>query len=284
MHPPTTDIIDRVAGTATPRPRATSPAEPPAAPRRGIGERLRSPSAGELVLALTLLAAALRFATLDVQSIWLDESSTIHLVDRGFGGMLSHLSSGESTPPVYYILVWAWTKVFGASPFAFRSLSALAGTALVPVVYLAGKRISPRVGLWAAALAAVNPGMYYYSQEARAYSLLILLTAVAFVFFQRALQTPTRRELALWSLASILALLTHYFAVFLFIPEAVVLLRRLGWQRTRVAIGAVVLAGAAISPLAIAQSSTGNAEWISTTSIVSRFAQAPKQFLSLIHI
>ena len=96
------------------------------------------------------------------------------LVHRGLSGMLSHLSSSESTPPLYYVLVWAWTKVFGAGPIGFRSLSALAGTLTIPVMYAAGREISPRVGLWAAALAAFNPAMFYYSQEARAYALLIL--------------------------------------------------------------------------------------------------------------
>lgn len=72
------------------------------------------------MIALTLGAAALRFATLNVQSIWLDESATMVLVRRGFSGMLSHLSSSESAPPLYYILVWAWTKLFGAGPLGFR--------------------------------------------------------------------------------------------------------------------------------------------------------------------
>jgi uncharacterized membrane protein len=181
------------------------------------------------VVGLTVLAAALRFATLDVQSIWLDESATIILVRRGFSGMLTHLSSSESAPPLYYVLAWAWTKVFGVGALGFRSLSALAGTLTIPLMYLAGRRISPRVGVWAATFAAVNPAMYYYSQEARAYALLILFSAAAFVVWQRTLDTPTGRNLALWAAMSILAVLTHYFAAFLFLPEAWILARRLGW-------------------------------------------------------
>ena len=59
--------------------------------------------------------------------------------------------------------------------------------------------------------------MYYYSQEARCYALLILFSAVAFVLWLRALEDRDTRSLALWAGASILALLTHYFAAFLFI-------------------------------------------------------------------
>ncbi|HEY1832914.1 MAG TPA: glycosyltransferase family 39 protein [Solirubrobacteraceae bacterium] len=246
-----------------------------------MAEPRRAPDTGRalrILLAITLLGGALRFATLDVQSIWLDESATMILVRRGLGGMLSHLSSSESAPPLYYVLVWAWTKVFGAGALGFRSLSALVGTLTIPVMYLAGKRVSPRAGLWAAALTAVNPAMYYYSQEARAYGLLVFFAACAFVLWQRALDEPSARNLAWWSAASALALLTHYFAVFLFIPEAVLLIRRIGFRRCRVAIGAVVLVGIALAPLALAQRSDGKAGWIEAESLSSRIAQSVKQF------
>lgn len=230
-----------------------------------------------IVLALTVLAAVMRFATLNVQSIWLDESATIILVRHGFWGMLSHLPASESAPPLYYIVVWAWTKVFGVGALSFRSFSALVGTITVPVMYAAGRRMSPRVGVWAAALAAVNPAMYYYSQEARAYALLILFSAAAFVLWQRALQRPTGRNLALWAGMSILALLTHYFAAFLFVPEALILARRVGAKKVRVPAGAVLLVGIALLPLALAERADGKASWIEAESLASRVAETVKQ-------
>ena len=232
-----------------------------------------------LVIALTALAAILRFGTLDVQSIWLDESATMILVHRGLSGLLSHLPASESAPPLYYVLVWAWTKVFGAGVLGFRSFSALVGTLTIPVMYLAGARVSRRVGLWAATIATVNPAMYYYSQEARGYALLILFSAAAFALWQRALQEPSTRRLALWSGMSILALLTHYFAVFLFVPEAIVLARRLDWRRVIVPAGAVVLVGLALVPLALRERADGKSNWIQGSSLISRLAQVPKQYL-----
>ncbi|MGO9487684.1 MAG: glycosyltransferase family 39 protein [Solirubrobacteraceae bacterium] len=240
---------------------------------------VRRPSAAQLLLAMTLLGAALRFGTLNVQSIWLDESATMILVHRSFGGMLSHLSSSESAPPLYYILAWIWTKVFGTGPLGFRSLSALAGTLTIPVAYACGREISQRVALWAAALTTVSPAMYYYSQEARAYGMLILFGAVAFLCWQRALRIRDRRSLALWGAASAVAVLTHYFAAFLFVPEAVILIRRLGWRRVWAPIGAVVLVGLALAPLAISQRSDGKTKWIEESSLSNRIAETVKQFL-----
>lgn len=250
----------------------------PAGQTRRSADSWRS-TPGIIVIALTLLAAALRFGTLNVQSIWLDESATILLVHRGLGGMLSHLSASESAPPLYYILVWGWTKVFGATVLGFRSLSALAGTLTVPVLYVAGRRISTRAGLWAAALAAFNPAMYYYSQEARAYALLILFSAAAIVLWQRVLEQPEKPRLWLWAGMSILALLTHYFAVFLFVPETIILAKRLGWRRVLTPVGAVVLVGIALVPLALRQRADGKTDWIEAASLTSRIAESAKQFL-----
>ncbi len=134
------------------------------------------------------------------------------------------------------------------------------------------------MGVWAAALATVNPAMYYYSQEARDYGLLILFSASAYLLWQRALQEPSGRRLALWALVSALALLTHYFAAFLFLPEAVILARRLGWRRIWAPLGAVVLVGLALVPLAASQRASGKAHWIEEASLPSRVAETAKLF------
>src|ERR1700677_831612 len=240
---------------------SASPTQPlPAGMRHGsTGElnqrraRWRNPSPVELVIALTVLGGVLRFATLNVSSIELDESATLILVHRGFSGMLSHLAKSESTPPLYYILVWAWSKVFGAGPVGFRSMSALIGTVTIPVMYLAGREISQRVGVWAAVLTTLSPSMYFFSQEARAYGLLVLFCAAAYVAWQRSLREPSTRNLAMWCALSSLSILAHYFAAFLFISEAVVLIRRIGWRRVLAPIGVGVLVGLALVPLAASQ-------------------------------
>ncbi len=246
--------------------------------RAGAGAH-RGATAIRIVIALTVAGAALRFATLNVQSLWLDESATIVLVKRSFGGMLSHLSSSESAPPLYYVLVWLWTHVFGTGAIGFRSLSAVAGTLTIPVVYACGRESSERVGLWAAAFATCSPIMYYYSQEARVYAMLVLFGAVAFLCWLRALRIGDRRSLAWWALASAVAVLTHYFAAFLFIPEALILVRRQGLRRVWLPIGVVCAVGAALAPLAASQRSDGKTKWIEEASLVTRSGQTAKQFL-----
>ena len=121
--------------------------------------------------------------------------------------------------------------------------------------------------------------MYYYSQEARCYVLAILFSAAAYVLWQQALGAPSGRRLALWAGVSILAVLTHYFAAFLFIPEAAILARRLGWKRICAPAGAVMLVGLALVPLAASQRASGKVHWIEEASLLSRAAETAKLFL-----
>src|SRR3954452_10350433 len=140
--------------------------------------------------ALTLLGALLRWVTLGDQSYWGDEGVTVALVRMSFGHMLDTIPKSESTPPLYYALAWLWTRALGSSDeYALRSLSALAGTATIPVLYAATcELVTRRAALVAAALAACSPLLVWYSQESRAYALLGLATALTLWFFARALE------------------------------------------------------------------------------------------------
>ena len=100
--------------------------------------------------------------------------------------------------------------------------------------------VSRRAGLVAAALVAVNPFLVWYSQEARSYALLSLLTAATVLAFGFALRGD-RRWLAGWAALSTLAIATHYFAVFVVGAEAVWLLA--GLRSRKPVILAVAPAG-----------------------------------------
>src|SRR3954452_11132033 len=194
---------------------------------RGLASSLGP--AGWALLGITAAAAGLRFSTLGVQSFWHDEAVTVgRVLHPGLGATLKEIPSSEATPPLYYVLAWLWSKLFGTSEAGIRSLSALFGTATVPVAYAIGSRlVSRRAGVLAAMAVAVSPLMVWYSQEARAYALLVLTSALTIWFFAAALQEPERRRwLWWWAAASSLALLSHYFAAFVAAPEAAWLLWR----------------------------------------------------------
>jgi mannosyltransferase len=251
---------------------------------RVLGRRTRGVRNDAAVAALlTLLAAVIRLPTLAEQSFWLDEGYTVRLVRMSFGGMLHTIPQTESTPPLYYVLAWVWTHVFGVSEFGLRSLSALAGIATVPVAYAAARRLAgSRAGAICGLLLAVSPLMAWFSQEARAYALATLLSAVTVLCVVGWLLERRPRWLAGWALTAALGLLTHYFVVFIVAPELVVLWwhgRTRPDRRLAAATGLVVVVGAALIPLALAQRGTGHADYIAQGSLQTRILQVPKQLL-----
>jgi hypothetical protein len=239
------------------------------------------------VVGLTALAAIIRFSTLGLQSLWYDESWTAVEMKLGLIKLVLVDRLNELTPPLYYVVNWGFTHVLGTGDVGVRFLSALAGTATVPIMYWAGRELATRrVGLVTAALCAVNPILVWYSQEARAYSLLLMLSALSLVLFARALKQPSALRLAAWAICGAIALTVHYFAIFLLIPEAIWLLvaTRKQIPTTVLAVWVIFQTGLALLPIALHQQSVLPSGWISQTRpLIYRLRQVAWDFFAGFH-
>jgi mannosyltransferase len=235
--------------------------------------------------ALTLLAAALRLSTLDLQSFWYDEAFTpVHVLHPSLWATLRSVAHTENTPPLWYVIAWADARVLGTGELALRLPSALAGIATVPVAWAIARELegpSRRdAAAVCAALVAVNPLFVWYSQEARAYALFVLIGALAMLCFLRARRGPTPRRMAAFALVGVLALLTHYFAVFLLIPMVLWLAYRPRTRRAALpAIAVLALVGAALLPLISAQGGHGT-QWIGHWPLSERLEAIPQYYLT----
>ena len=226
----------------------------------------------QVLAGIVVLAAVLRFWRIGHQSYWLDEAFTARIVRGDLGSMLDGVRHSESTPPLYYALAWLWERVFGWHEAGLRSLSALFGIATVPAGYAAARAAfeSERAGLIAAALFAVNPYLVWYSQEARAYALLVLLCTLALAFF------VARRAVG-WGVCAALALATHYFAAFLVVPMAAWLLWRRRDRAAWTGVAISVAAALALLPLAIEQRDAGHTLFIGEIPLGERLWSFPKK-------
>ncbi len=305
-------VSERVsASSAAPGPRAGAHTRP------GSGRHGSLPAWWPLA-ALIVLAATLRFSTLDLQSFWYDEAFTpVRVLRPSLWSTLHGVVHTENTPPLWYVLEWAVSRVLGTGEVALRLLSAFAGVATVPVGWAIGRQLSGRraTAIAAAAFVAVNPLFVWYSQEARAYGLFVLTAALAMLCFLRARAEPTPRRPALFAVTASLALLTHYFAVFLLIPMIVWLLlpslsgrsprgeeatpargetsmgggapgnepvgtaSPAGRRPTLLACAAVAAVGLALVPLALAQGGHGS-QWIGAWALSSRLQAIPQYYLT----
>jgi mannosyltransferase len=182
------------------------------------------------LLAIMLLGAVLRFYGLGFQSLWGEELaswdfSTRETVSQVIGGVRS-----DSDPPLYYLILRFAQWIFGDLEWALRLPSAIAGWLCIPAIYLLGKRLySEREGLIAALFIAVLWAPIYYSQEARSYSMLILLSILTTYFWWSVMlglryrrELPAR-EAALYVICAVLCAYVHYFGLLLVVLQGAAL-------------------------------------------------------------
>lgn len=193
---------------------------------------------------LILLGFSVRIYGLTYHSLWLDETVSVYLASfPPFEILRQGMLLEEPNPPLYHLLLYVWMRVFGSGEAPVRMLSAFLGTLYLPPVYLLGRRLlSPRVSLMATLLAAINPFLVWYSQEARMYALVATLSLCSLYCFVRALDTPRWSWWAAYAGVTVASLYTHFYAVLL-LPAELVFLLVYAWRR-RVALRRGALAWA----------------------------------------
>lgn len=187
-------------------------------PAWGLRARALSETRAAVLIALGLgglvaVSLVLRTGEFDV-GFWIDEGLSVGIADRPVGDIPGVLRL-DGSPPLYYILVHYWIQVAGRTEEAMHALSLIFALATVPVAFGAGWRLFGARAAWiGAALAATNPFLTAYGQEARMYSLVVLLGLVACWAFMEAFVLRRRAWLAVFALAMTALLYTHNYALF----------------------------------------------------------------------
>jgi mannosyltransferase len=179
--------------------------------------------------------------------------------------------------PLYLFILHYWMAAFGTSEVAVRSLSVLFGVLAIPVIYLMGRRLfKEEVGLLAALILALSGFNVQYSQEARMYTLMVLLALLSMYFFIRFLQRATVAISVAYVVCTTLLLYTHVYGAFVVIAQNVYLLTLLFLSRERafrlrhwIGLQALVVAffGPWISFLISQTSSVEKGFWIPTPTM-----------------
>ncbi len=181
-----------------------------------------------LAFALVIVVGAVvRFWGLGEASLWLDEAASVQFA--GLPWSTLWLTGYDNAPPLYYSVLKVVLPV-SDSEFAVRLPSVVFGVLTIAVVYWAGRLVAGPWGALAAALVfALSAAQVEYSQEARAYSLLVLALSLAVVglllFLRQAVKHDDAMDsgearsrqtagLMLYALGILIALYTHNIAVF----------------------------------------------------------------------
>jgi mannosyltransferase len=155
----------------------------------------------------------LRLGGLNDRSVWTDEVYGLYWASQPWLEIPSLLLRFEAHPPLSYWLLHWWAPL-GGNDLLLRAPSAVLGTLLPLVVFALGRRLLGAAGgLIAAGLAALSPVLIWYSQEARPYSLLTLLLALALLALARLHERPGRWPAVGYALCLAAMLYTHYVAM-----------------------------------------------------------------------
>jgi len=221
---------------------------------------------------LTAAGLAARLFCLMCKPFWFDEAFSVEVANVSWPNFLHLLWWREANMSLYYLLLRIWLH-FGLGPFFIRSLSAVIAAATIPVIYWLGNLLfDHRVALIAAALLAFNGYDVRYAQEARSYSLFVLLATLSSGFLIAFLKEPTRTRRFAYVLFSILAVYAHFYALLLIAAHWVAF----HWRGTsgsedesaksveRQVRTAWIAIGIAVSPLLIfvAKTGAGPIRWI----------------------
>ena len=139
-----------------------------------------------ILAALVIVAFLLACPTMRM-GIWLDEFLSIHssiapdpitVFKNAFGRL------DDYHPPLSYMLLNCFMKVFGSGDIATKVPSLLYGLLTIPAVFWLGKTVhSARTGLLAGFFCAISPFANYFFCQCRGYSLAALLLTLTVTFY-----------------------------------------------------------------------------------------------------
>lgn len=179
---------------------------------------------------LLCAALALRLALIGSAEYWYDESFTILLSRLEIPEMLK-ATAGDTHPPAYYLLIWAWARLGGEGESWIRLSSVICSMLSVPVLWL----VLERLGVSRAAQVvttwffALNPFQLYFAQEARMYALLELLVLCGVL-------AALSNRYGWLGLINLLLLYTHNYGLFYVAALGGLVLYRREWRLWNLAL------------------------------------------------
>jgi mannosyltransferase len=191
------------------------------------------------LVALLLLAFALRLYLLEHQSLWADEGNSVAMAPRAPLDIIQR-TANDIHPPLYYLLLHYWSALVGTSVFAVRSFSVLCGVVAVLLTYAIARTLRgsarlasvANVAIVAAGLLTISPFAIHYSQETRMYMLVTALGAGSWWAWLCWRKDKIDQIAVVYWLVTLALIYSHYYAVPLVVAQNIAWLIALKDHRT----------------------------------------------------
>lgn len=177
-----------------------------------------------LLFSIIMLAFILRVNALNHESLSYDEVVAIQIAKLPIHELFSAIRL-DNNPPLYYLFLQEWMKVFGESEFSVRFPSVLFSTVTLVFLYLVSRQFfSKYVSLIPVLFTCLSAINIYYGKIARSYSLMGLLSVCSLFYFNRLLKTHNKKNILLYIFTTILLLYTHLYGIFILLAQNVYIL------------------------------------------------------------
>jgi len=122
----------------------------------------------------------------------------------------------DTHPPFYFWTMYFWMRLFGDSVFAVRLFSVSMGLFSIPLAYVVTRHLfNEKAAICAALFVSISPFAVRYSQEARAYTLIMVLGLLSWLFLLRLEKQNKNFDAFGFTIFNSLGIYTHYFYIFI---------------------------------------------------------------------
>jgi mannosyltransferase len=178
-----------------------------------------------VIVSLITLNIIIKSLYLGDYNIDLDEPFTIYHA-QGSLWDITKLLWIENNPPLFFVILHFWIKIFGISAISTRFLPMLFSSFAVLFVYKIGRKY---INIWAAIGASL---LYTFSNEnigqahdTRVYTLFVLLTAASMYFYFSIIDAERKRKyLVGLTITNVLLMYAHFLAIFVLFLQTLYIL------------------------------------------------------------
>lgn len=171
------------------------------------------------VLCLVALGLGFRcYHYLINPSMWHDEAALVlNVLNKGFGDLLGPLLFSEAAPPLFLWVERAVVLILGDGTYALRLVPFLAScSALVLMVPLARRLVSPEAVPWAVMLFAFSDQLLWHASEAKPYAVDVLAAVLLTLLFCTTSSWALTRRLVLFTTLAPVVIFLSYPGSFLY--------------------------------------------------------------------
>jgi uncharacterized membrane protein len=173
--------------------------------------------------AIVLINIFFKSYKLGENSLWFDEAFSANIAQRTAADNIRVSLYEDFNPPLYGVVLSYWVKIFGDSEVGLRSLSVFASSLAAGILFLLCLNFfNWQTSVFASVMYLSSNDLFYYSQEARTYSLIIFFVLSSYYLYLSIIHRPTILKAVLFAVVNACIFYSHFLACLIMIGEAAV--------------------------------------------------------------